>query len=205
MNYVIVKFLRKKTDYRPDLLLHSYGSPILGHPAWEDVPVKIPQETIMYNPDEALRILDQAIKESNWVMPKWVKDHPIGYSLYDKFMTKYIDKFHTTKKQIKHHISDLKNYDFVFTDSFAAISALMARIPYVIRPYGGDIDIFSFEDNFRGRMVRKALQNARAIFAHGYTDNLKKLGLLHKRKPISLVIDTETFHPKKSQSQNFLI
>jgi len=103
MNYVVVKQLRKKTDYQPDLLLLDYNS-IMDQPAWEEVPVKIPQTVIKKNPSEAMSRLNEAIKENQWKTPSWIKEKPINYSTYDKFITKYIDKSHIIKKQIKHYV-----------------------------------------------------------------------------------------------------
>jgi len=202
MNYIIVKNLRKKTQYKPDLLLQSYGSRIYGHPAWEDVPVKIKQDLIRNNPKEAAKILDQAIQENNWNMPSWVIENPIKYSIFDKFMTKYIDKFHITKKQIKHHITDMKNYDFIFTDGFTGVTAMLAQIKFAIRPYGGDIDIFAFEKNYRGKMVRKAFNASKAVLMFTNIPSIKKLGLLEKFQQNSYVINTDLMKPEPQKSND---
>lgn len=198
MNYVIVKYLRKTTDYVPDLLLQDYNS-ILDHPAWEDVPMKIPQDIIRNNIVAARKIFGNAIAEFDWQMPTWIKQNPITYSLYDKFIAKYIDKSHTAKKRINHYVNDLKKYDFVFTDGFGATTALLAKTPYVVRPYGTDIDIQAFENNYVGNLINKALRQSSAIFAHGYTDNLQKLGIENKRKHVSVVIDTDILKPQEKQ------
>jgi len=196
MNYVIVKYLRKYTQYEPDLLLQDYNHPILDHPAWEDVPVKIPSKIFYTDLGNALKIFNQTIEEKRWSMADWIKEKKIQYSITDKFITKYIDKSHTIKKQIKHYVNDLKKYDFVISDGFGAISAFLARKPYVIRPFGSDIDINAFDNDYRGSMIRIALKQARAIFAHAYTENLKKLGVDAKRYEISVIIDSEKLKPE---------
>ncbi len=200
MNYVIAKHLRKRTEYNVDLLLQDYNS-IYDHPAWEDIPIKIPQQLIRTKPAKAYQILADAIQNNRWQMPSWIKENKIEYHTYDKIIAKYIDRSHIIKKQITHYVNDLKNYDFVFTDGFGAISALLAKVPYAIRPFGSDLDIFSFENNYRGKMIKKALIEGRAIFAHGYTKNLRKLGIESKRKVISVIIDINKLKPLK-QNRN---
>lgn len=198
LNYVTIKYLRNRTNYNPDLLLQDYNHPIYDHPAWEDLPIKIPQHIIKNHLPEAKKILYNAIKDNNWIMPHWVKEKPIRYSLYDKFITKYIDNFYTIKKQIKHYINDLKNYDFVYVDgAFGAITALLANVRYAIRPFGSDVDIHAFENDYRGIMIRKALNHAIAIYARPYKQNLKKLGLENKPEIAPAIIDTEKLKPKK--------
>src|SRR3972149_2448620 len=195
MNYVVVKQLRKKTDYQPDLLLLDYNS-IMDQPAWEEVPVKIPQTVIKKNPSEAMSRLNEAIKENQWKTPSWIKEKPINYSTYDKFITKYIDKSHIIKKQIKHYVKDLTNYDFVFTEGMGSISAMFAEVSYAIRPYGSDLAINALEDNYRGKLMRKAFSNCNAIFMQRDTQIVEKLGLKGKLRPAAVVIDTEKLKPK---------
>ena len=194
INYVTIKYLRKKTKYNPELLLQDYNS-IYDHPAWEDVSLKIPQEIVRNDPMQARKILDNEIKKNNWSMPEWVKEKPINYTLFDRFVTKYIDKSHTIKKQINHYVNDLKNYDLVITDGFGAISAWKAGVPYVIMPIGSDIDILPFEKNYRGKLIKKAILNAKSIFIFAGAHNLKKLGVEHKQKPVYCIIDTEKLRP----------
>ncbi|CDI06473.1 glycosyltransferase [Candidatus Nitrosotenuis uzonensis] len=198
MNYVITKFLRKKSNIEVDLLLQDYNHPFLDHPAWDDIPIKIPQKIMKSNIIEAKKIFDQAININKWKMPSWVIEKPINYSFLDKLITKYFDKQYYIKKQIRYYVNDLKNYDFVFTDCVGAISALLAKKPFAIRPFGSDIDIHAFENNYRGKMIRKALKNTTAIFAHAYTDNLRTLRINAKRYETSVIIDTETFKPNNS-------
>lgn len=202
MNYILVKHFRKKTNYKADLLLQSYNSPIHGHPAWEDIPIKIPQNIIQYDPKKALEIFNDAILENNWKMPFWVKENPIHYSIIDKFLTKYFDKFHTTKKQINHHISDMKSYDFVLADGFSGISAMLSKTPFAIRPFGTDIDVMPFEKNFRGKMVRKAFQKCKAVCMYTTIPSLYDLGLEEKFVQISYVIDTVQMSPSEKKSSN---
>jgi glycosyltransferase involved in cell wall biosynthesis len=202
MNYVIVKYLRKYTDYEPDLLLQDYNHPILDHPAWEDVPVKISHTMLHEDLPNAIQIFNQAIQEKRWSMPEWIKENKIEYSLVDKFITKYIDKFHTMKKQIKHYVNSLKNYDFVISDGFGAASALMAHVQYAIRPYGTDVDMMPFEKGYRGDIVRQTFQNSFAILGQHGMANLEKIkGTKGKIRPISVIIDTEQLVPKKRDRQ----
>jgi len=198
MNYTIVKQLREKTDYRPDLFLLDYNS-IMDHPAWEDVSVKIAQSIIRENPTEAKLRLNNAIKESKWNKPSWIKEKPINYSTYDKFLTKYVDNFHIIKKQIKHYVKHLINYDFIFTEGMGSISAMLAKVPYAIRPYGSDLAINTLEDNYRGKLMRKAFSNCNAIFMQRDTQMIEKLGLKEKLRPAAVVIDTEKLTPKKEK------
>ncbi len=65
MNYEIIKYLNTRSKFRPELLLQDYNS-ILDHPAWDDLIVKIPFETIRSNPTDAKKILETAIVEKNW-------------------------------------------------------------------------------------------------------------------------------------------
>ncbi len=202
MNYVIIKYLRKYTKYEPELLLQDYNHPILDHPAWEDVYVKIPHEILQKDLGNALQIFNQAIEEKKWSMPKWVKEKKIQYSITDKILTKYVDKFHTMKKQINHYVDSLKDYDFVISDGFGAASALIGNIPYAIRPYGTDVDIMPFEEGYRGKLVRRAFQNSVAILGQHGMANLKKIkGTEGKIRPISVIIDTEQLIPKKKNHQ----
>lgn len=196
MNYVAVKYLRKYSSYKPDLLLQDYNS-IYDHPAWDDVPIKIPQDTILTNPKEAFDLFTKAIEKNNWKMEEWIYEHPIKLSIYDKLSTKYLDKFHTIKKQIHHYVNDMQKYDFIISDGFGSISAFLAKVPYAVKPYGSDIDILPFENNHIGKLAKKTYQNSVAVLGTFGLESLSKIeGTQGKRKNAGVIIDTEKFIPK---------
>lgn len=193
LNYIIVKNFRNKTNYNIDLLLQDYNS-IYDHPAWHDIPIQIQQTLVRSNPQKAKKIIESKINEFHWQKPFWIKENPIRYSIFDKFITKYVNDSHIIKKQIHHYIKDISHYDLVITDGFGAITANKANIPYIVRPIGSDIDILPFENNYRGKMIKKTLSDANYFFVSHDSANLNKLEKI-KQTPISVVIDIDKIIP----------
>lgn len=208
MNYIIVKKIRENFDFEPDLILLDYHHPIYDHPAWEDIKIKISQEIVISDFEKSLDIFKKSILENNWKMPNWIKEYPIKYSFFDKIKTKLFDMEYISKKHIDHYIKPVQNYDIVFTDGFAALSAQKASVQYIIRPYGSDILHQVFQKNSLGLKMQNAFQNSSAIFCHGYQNELKKLSLEQKHVMATAVIDTDAMCPnpqKISQKTSFFI
>ena len=200
-NYILVKKFREKTKISVDLLLQDYNA-IMEEPCWADLEIRINQKICNSKPQQVKLILKNIIKEKKWEKPDWIKSYPIKYSIYDKFNYKFFDKNFIFKKRINHYVKILKNYDFVVSDAFGAISAKKAKIPYVVKGYGSDFDILPFQKNFVGKQTFNTILNSKAFLAtHGAT-SLKKLNVSHKHVLINSIIDTDTMTPCLKKQKN---
>ena len=196
--YKIVKGLRKFTDLDIDLLLSNENS-FMDHPAWDEIPIKIPFKTFFNDPINSKLIFNKAISKYDWQSESWIKTTPQKIQFYDIFLNK-LNSNHFHKKRIKHYSKSFQNYDLIISDGVGCISAMEINKTYIVLPYGSDFYTIPYSKSILGDLTKKVFFRASKILAPFQTEHeIKNLcNSSCKFFPLSWIVDPEKYPLEKT-------
>jgi glycosyltransferase involved in cell wall biosynthesis len=205
--YTLCKTLRKH-GLQAHLLLNPADTHILSHPIWEEVDIVLDPAT--FEAGTTTEFWKKKSEEIGWKAPDWIRTAPpdgrvSGFLSHPKLAYTAARRVGLSETRLRYAArklpvtSILSDFDFVGAYGREIILANLSGVEYAAIPYGADVTIVPFGDDFFAGLQRDAYAAAKKILVgdHNFSAALTRLGISNYAY-FPYPVDVEHYRPASS-------